>query len=92
VEELVEGPFKLIARVILGIVRAIIWLTWELMCERLLWYLGWPALKLMTLGKYPKERFSEVNITTTSVHFFVALVGFIYPLILAYYLSSYLGV
>ena len=90
-EELVEGPLKFIARIILTIVRIIIWFSWEVMCERFLWYLGWPVVKVVTLGNLPREGFNKMDRATPLVHFLVALVGLCYPLALAYILSGYLG-
>lgn len=90
-EEIIEGPIKFVARILLLIFRGIIWLTWEMMCERLLWYLGWPAVRTVTLGTFPKESFNETDKATLLVHLTVAFIGLLYPLIFAFLLNRYLS-
>ncbi len=89
-EELVEGPVKFIARLILGLFRFIVWLVWEMMCERLLWYLGWPVSRIVSFGNYPKQSFLEVDESDVLTHFIVAIIGFTYPITIVYLLTSYL--
>jgi len=89
-EELVEGPIKLIARAILRLFRFIVWLIWEMMCERLLWYLGWPVARAFSLGHYPKQSFTEIDNSHHLTHFVVAIIGFAYPVTIVILLTAYL--
>ena len=88
-EELVEGTFKLIARLLLPLLRVIIWIVWELMCEMVLWYIGWIFLRIFTFGYYPKEGFAEEDKALLHTFVFTMLVGLSAPLFLAYLLNIY---
>ena len=90
-EDIAEGIFKILARPILFIARAIVWLTWEIMCEKMLWYLGWPASKLITLGFVPRESITNGENEHPAIFVFVALVGLAYPIAITYYLTKYLS-
>ena len=90
-EDLFDGSIRFIARVLLGIVRFISWLTWEIFCERILWYVGWPVARIFTLGKFPKQTIHDVDSSSTFNHFIVAAIGLAYPLLIIYFLNSWLA-
>lgn len=90
-EEVVEGIFKLIARIILPVVKLIVWIVWELMCETILWYIGWVVLRLVTFGYYPKEGLSEEDKALPHTLIFTMLVGLITPICFLYMISDYIN-
>jgi len=48
-EEIVESIFK-------GLGRAISYIVVQIIFEFLFYYIGWPFMKIITLGKYPKGK------------------------------------
>ena len=91
-DDILEGILKVLARTILFIARAIVWITWEIMCEKFLWYLGWPVSKVVTLGFLPRESITNGEKEHTAIFIIVALIGLAYPIAITYYLTKYLSV
>jgi len=75
-EDVVEGLFKILARAILYIARGVVWIAWEFMREKFLWYLGWPVCKVMTFGKLPRVRIGNVDDEHLVVFTLVIAIGF----------------
>ncbi len=75
-EELIE----LIVKPIYYIVRATFYIIYKLACEKIFWYLGWPVVKILTLGHLPKQSITDGNEANFFVFIFVVIVGGGYPL------------
>ncbi len=60
---------------LLGVLRVLWWLAWDFFVETIGWTIGWCVLRLLTLGRYPKERLSELDHAPTATAIFVEMVG-----------------
>ena len=89
-EEVAEGFIKVILKGILSFARLLVYVSWELMYEKISWYLGWPVVRIITIGYYPKEGISDEENAPIFIHFLVSLIGIAYPIIIAYYLTTLL--
>ena len=81
-EEVLEGAFKAILRLASLVVRALVWLIWEFCFEILAWYVGWPVVRVLTLGHYPKEKISAHEQASNLTIFVVGISGFVFLIIL----------
>lgn len=87
-EEVAEGIFKIAAKMLLAVVRFLIWFIWEVMCETLLWYMGWPISRVITFGNLPKQDITKGEDEEPLPFFVVAITGFATLLFIAYLLGS----
>ena len=90
-EEVAGDLLKPIARIFLAIVRALIWLSWELMIQIIGWSIGWVICRAISFGCFPKENISEVDGAPIMVALIVEMIGLALLLFLAYWLTQYVG-
>lgn len=90
-EEAFEGLFKAVLRLVGLLVRALLWLIWEMFFEVIAWYVGWPICRLLSFGRYPKEGINEHEQTTTFTQFVVSIVGLLFLIGIAVLIASYAG-
>lgn len=90
-EEVAEGIVRIAAQTILVVVRFLIWFTWEVMCETVLWYIGWPVVRAVTLGKFPKQSITDSDSETPLMFFLVAITGLVSLVFAAFVLVKFLG-
>ena len=90
-EDAAEGIIKVVLKGLLSFIRLLVYVSWELMYEKISWYLGWPVVRIITLGYFPREGISEEENAPLFIHFLVSLIGIAYPIIFAYYLTSLLS-
>lgn len=62
---------------VLGVLRVLWWLAWDVCIETVAWSVGWCALRLVTLGRYPQERFGGVDDARTGTAALVEIVGLV---------------
>ena len=62
---------------VLGVLRFLWWLAWEVCVQTVGWSVGWCALRVVTLGRYPQERFGGVDDAETGTAFLVEIVGLV---------------
>ncbi|MBD9359145.1 hypothetical protein [Methylomonas fluvii] len=86
VEYLGRGLF-----VFVRLLVALIWSAIELAYEKVFWWLGWPVLRALTLGKFPKEGFIQDNHAAPIIHFLVSLAGVTSPMVALYILAQNYG-
>lgn len=86
IEYLARGLF-----VCIRLVVVLIWSAIELAYEKVFWWIGWPILRALTLGKFPKEGFMQDDHATPRIHFFVSLAGVTLPIVALYILAVNLG-
>ncbi|NRB42280.1 MAG: hypothetical protein HRU20_28060 [Pseudomonadales bacterium] len=76
-EELAEGAFKGILKVISLAIRSLIWLILEFFFEVIGWYVGWPICRVLSFGHYPENEISDHEQASKITVFVVSLVGVI---------------
>ncbi|MGE8504141.1 MAG: hypothetical protein ACN6P1_18105 [Pseudomonas sp.] len=76
-DELAEGALKGILRFLGLIIRALIWLIYEFLFEKIAWYIGWPICRLITLNSLPSERITESEQASNLTNFVVSMTGLI---------------
>lgn len=89
-DEAAEGVVRIAAKGILAAVRFMIWFTWEVMCERVLWYIGWPVVRVVTLGNFPKQSITDSDSEAPLAFFLVAITGFVTLVFAAFVLVKFL--
>lgn len=93
-EDLGEGLFKSILRIIGLFFRGLLWVlinSWDLCLERPGWYIGWPVCRLLSLGRLPKEAWGEPDRASDKCQALVAIIGLIAIFIVVVGISSLLG-
>jgi len=76
---------------LLAFVRLLIWLTWEVMCSTVLWYVGWPVMRVVTLGYLPQQAIDNSEDENPLVFMVVVVVGFSSLLFMAAFLTGYIN-
>lgn len=74
-DEIVEGIFHLILKLFIGFLKLLRYFAFELMFEGLGWAVGWLVLRLITLGRYPKQGFFHSNDASILVSIGIEIVG-----------------
>lgn len=87
-EEVAEGIFKAFLRLASFIVRALVWLIWEMCYEIIAWYVGWPIVRLLTFGQYPREKINEHEAASNLTMFMVGTIGFVFLIVLGTVLAK----
>lgn len=73
------------------VIVALAWAAIEFAYEKLLWWLGWPVMRMLTLGKYPKEGFFDGDYAPLLTQLFVGLAGLALPILVVYWLAQSYG-
>jgi len=87
-EDIVEGLLHIVARTLLAFVRLLIWFAWEVMCTTVLWYVGWPIMRVVTLGYLPQQAIDNSEGEKPFVFMAVVIVGFSSLLLMAAFLRE----
>ncbi|WP_415891499.1 hypothetical protein ACMXYN_08925 [Neptuniibacter sp. PT8_73] len=74
-EELAEGIFKPIFRLVLWILRILQFLAWDLLVSSVGWSIGWFFYRTITFGYFPKESLGDLESCSWSKALFVELTG-----------------
>ena len=90
-EEIIELAILGLGKSFLFLSRMFLFLIWHGICEKLLWYIGWPVTKAITLGNFPKQGITEIEKEGYFTQAFVVIIGLIIPFISAYYLVYFLS-
>ena len=90
-EDIIEDIIKGLARALLFISKILLILIWQGLCEKILWYIGWPVLKTLTLGGFPKLGITEIEKEGRFTQAVVVLIGLLIPFVLAFYIVQLLN-
>ncbi|UTW04941.1 hypothetical protein KDX31_08065 [Amphritea atlantica] len=90
-EEVVEGFFKVFLRLIGVVIRALLWLIWEMFFEVIAWYVGWPICRILSLGHHPEESINEHEQASSFQQFMVSVVGLLFLIGSATLIAWYAG-
>lgn len=74
-EELAEGLFKVAIRALGIIIRALVWMIWELCFEVVGWYAGWLVCRVASFGRLPRESITEYEQASRFTGGVVCIVG-----------------
>ena len=74
-EILAEGFFKPVLRLLLGFLRILQFLAWDLFVSCVGWSVGWFFLRLITVGKFPSERLGDQHVCSFVKAMFVEFIG-----------------
>jgi hypothetical protein len=61
--------------IVLAVLRALWWLAWDVWVQTVGWSIGWCVLRVLTLGRYPRERLGGVDEAATGTSVVVEAVG-----------------
>lgn len=82
-EDLLDFSFRGLLRLLQGFIRIVIFLAWDCCLDFITWYVGWPVLRILTLGQYPKVGIKEEEQAPLGETIFVHIVGAVVLLSLA---------
>ena len=71
-----------------GFLRGIGYLLVEVLFNFILYYIGWPICKILSLGTYPKKVTHDYLYTDTRQGLLCSLVGFTFVLLVGLYLTG----
>ncbi|MFC6671125.1 hypothetical protein [Marinobacterium aestuariivivens] len=60
-EELIESALRGLLSIVGLLFRALVWLVVDVWIGHILWYLGWPAVRVLTWGRYPEVAIDEYD-------------------------------
>jgi hypothetical protein len=80
-----------LARPLLGLGRFLLWLAWDFLVYTILWGLGWPIWRLVTLGRFPHAGIREYEEAGTLEALMVCAVGLAVLAGAIWLLSEYVG-
>ncbi|RZU38334.1 hypothetical protein EV700_2264 [Fluviicoccus keumensis] len=69
--------FDLPKSILVGILRALWWLAWDFCVETIGWSIGWVALRVVTIDRFPKEALGGLDQANGFVASFVEVVGLV---------------
>ena len=49
------------ARPLLLVVRFLLWLVWELLVWEVLWWIGWPVCRALSVGRFPQDGWRQAD-------------------------------
>ena len=88
-DDVVDGLLVGVGRSLSTVVRLLIWFTWEVVCTTVLWYIGWPVMRAVTLGRLPQQGIGNGEDEKPLVFMAVVSVGFSSLLFMAAMLAGY---
>ena len=61
--------------IVLHLLRALWWLGWDVLVQTVGWSIGWPIVRALTLGHFPRARFGDVHLAHWMQEIIVEAVG-----------------
>jgi hypothetical protein len=58
-EEIAESIFKPFIRLIVGFLRVLLFIGWDLLVEYVGWIIGWTFYRFLSFGQFPKEKWAS---------------------------------
>jgi hypothetical protein len=80
-DEIIEHLIKGVLKYTKYVVRILWYFAWDLCLHEIGWYVGWPIVKIITLGKYPTCRYSEDERASRMEAGIVYIVGFVFLIV-----------
>ncbi len=74
-EELADGLFRPILRLILWALRILQFLAWELLVSYIGWSIGWFFYRVITLGNFPGENLNDLDNCSWGKALFIEFTG-----------------
>jgi len=71
-----------------GFLRGVGYLLVEILYGTICYWVGWPICRVLTLGRYPRDRSQPLPEQWTVESFFCSSVGFVVLIIVALYLAD----
>lgn len=90
-EEIAEGALKGLLRLLGILVRAMVWLIWDLCFETIAWYVGWPICRALSFGKLPRQAITEYGAASYLAGMLVSTTGLVTLIALATLLTKLAG-
>ena len=84
---MIEGV-ELLVRPLMMLARIILWLCWELCVEIICWSIGWVVCRVITFGKFPNARITEIESVDWTKALVIELVGLVAIALLIYALAG----
>ncbi|HEX5276660.1 MAG TPA: hypothetical protein VFW42_03210 [Fluviicoccus sp.] len=75
--------------VIVGILRVLWWLAWDFWVKTIGWSIGWLVLRVVTLGRFPREALGGFDQASGFVASFVEIVGLVILAAMIWRLSGF---
>ena len=79
------------ARPLFLIARLLLWLAWDFLFLSVAWSIGWPILRVLSLGRFPHVGFREFDDAGTGEAVLGCSAGFFVLIAAVWMLSSHYG-
>jgi hypothetical protein len=87
-EELVEVVGRSIVKFVIGFLRVLLFIGWELFFEFVGWSIGWAFYRVVSFGRFPKVSIGDLEKVSTGTALLVELTGLAVLAGLIYLLSQ----
>ncbi len=76
---MIDGPDVLDVpkSLVVAVLRFLWWLGWDVCVQTVGWSIGWSVLRLLTLGRYPAQRFRGLDDASAGTVVAVDIVGLV---------------
>ena len=82
---------ELLARPVFLLARFLLWLTLDFLVLTIAWWIGWPILRLLSVGRFPHVGLGEYEDSGTLEAILACSVGFLILAAVIWYLSTQFG-
>lgn len=73
----VSEIFDPLSRPFMAAARFVLWLVWEVLAQRVPWYVGWAVCRVVTLGRFPGAAVDEQDEAQGLEEVVVWITGFV---------------
>jgi hypothetical protein len=87
-----DGLLRALLRMVLGLLRALLFIGWDLLFEQVGWFVGWFFYRVISFGRFPEQQLSEQDRASTGTAILVEFTGLGLLALAIYGLSQMLGV
>lgn len=74
-DDIADGMLRPLGKLLLGCLRILQFLAWDLLFSHVGWTIGWCFLRVPSFGAYPKEKLTELDQCSWRKALFVEMLG-----------------
>ncbi|PZO17279.1 MAG: hypothetical protein DCF26_10010 [Burkholderiales bacterium] len=79
--------FELPKSIVLAVLRFLWWLGWDFLVETVFWSVGWLTVRVLSLGRFPQEQFTQQDDASGFTSLFLHVTGAVVLWALIWFLS-----
>lgn len=70
-----DGLLRALLRMVLGLLRVLLFIGWDLLFEQVGWFVGWLFYRGISFGRFPEQQLSEQDRASTGTAILVEFTG-----------------